>query len=133
MCGAREQAGRTATRSGAGHARGVHPPARGVVNKRGVVNREAVGSSLFSARAVEAFRGSVPTAPRSRGTRCCLQLAGWIRIFNWYHATSPLSISSSRRSLLRALATTARQGLVVRRCISAAWLRARLPSWRSPV
>ena len=65
--------------------------------------------------------------------RCSLQLAGWIRIFNWYHATSPVSISSRRRSLLRALATTARQGLVVRRCISAAWLRARLPSWRSPV
>ena len=65
MCGAREQAGRTATRSGAGHAREfiparagwsetwggvpfeerVHPRARGVVDKRGIVNREAVGSS----------------------------------------------------------------------------------------
>ena len=65
--------------------------------------------------------------------RCCLQLAGWIRTCSWCHATSPLSISSTRRSLLRALAMTARQGLFVRRCISAAWLCARPASWRSPV
>ena len=65
--------------------------------------------------------------------RCCLQLAGWIRTFSSCHVTSPLSTSLTRRSSFWALATIERQGLFVKRSISAAWLPARSASWRSPV
>ena len=62
--------------------------------------------------------------------------SGWrahFQAFSWCHAISPLSTSSKRRSVLQTLAMTARQGFFERRCISAAWLRARSASWRSPV
>lgn len=62
-----------------------------------------------------------------------LQLAGWIRTLSSCHAISPRSISLARPAFLWLLAMTAQQRLPVRRCISAAWLRARLASCRSPV
>ena len=101
-------------------------------------SRPETGRRAIAAVHDDASRTERHRLPRRCGlgcvpVRCRLQLAGWIRTCSWCHATSPLSISSTRRSLLRALAMTARQVLFVRRCISAAWLRARSASWRSPV
>ena len=110
------------------------PRSRSVVSRRSRAGLPDPRAVLATHRVPEA----APRVVRRCGLGCvpgrgCLQLAGWIRTCSWCHATFPSAISWTTRSLLRALAMTARQGLFVRRCISAAWLRARSASWRSPV
>ena len=109
----------------------VHSRACGPARASGLLVAELTGGAC-GASPCPGADASVPQALPPLGVPA-LQLAGWIWNFSWCHGISPRSISLARPAFLWVLAMTARQGLPVRRCISAAWLRARSASCRSPV